>query len=766
MNTEIGSDPDQAAVANPETAAEQLQLIASRRADLHQAILEHPNTYPALSDWIRAKQVPSSLPAPTGFPAPSGLPAPTGFPAPTGLPAPYGTPSAPPDQKKVKKRKIALILGIAGAVLLLALIGFLVWWFFLRDDGESDSSQAYAALPEIGTVVDVSTFGRDIRIVPIGPDDNASYKSGGLRLVGLRGAPGDAVAAIDLDAGQVLPQWIVPIKATVAQCVLEGEILDCDTQSYHVTAQAPVPTKAAKGRASLQPARPQSVLVGTAADGALDYGLTGGDLIDESGDTIVELPDSDGPYYGIAPSKKGLPTLISDGRNIVAVKGSKVLWTKTLSAGASQVNGFEEGQEPSWKVEGEVLLVAEPGGVMAVDIATGEELWRIDTPVVSWQADQGSLVISQGTSVVVLPFPDDDQGKPADPSQPEDAKPGGKQLVIGEAQGVPELPTADELLDSYIELPPSCQDESGLAESRSVFESGVVNGDQGTVVMTGAGAIVMAGELATVMSFECRGQGGDPVPAVAAYDMEMEMLQELSFWDDLAVMPWMLSLDGVRGEGSAAQIVVSAEGGKLCPDCSSDAQVEMLWDGSNFVTTRVGDPPANWRDLGNAVEILVGDQFVDGGSSEAAGLSPADLANIELSLPMAPGVPDSPYVTRSFQNYFAEDWDGGAVDTQIVADEIFSAVIGGEPFLFAPIWTASDGYGGSLIGSICAISADAVAYCAPIPEGLGTSFIAAADLTVSGNEVTYALYTESEIPVSWITQSFDGERFTLISDNR
>ena len=133
---------------------------------------------------------------------------------------------------------------------------------------------------------------------------------------------------------------------------------------------------------------------------------------------------------------------------------------------------------------------------------------------------------------------------------------------------------------------------------------------------------------------------------------------------------------------------------------------------------------------------------------------------------MAPGAPDSPYVTRSFNNYVAEEWDNGAVETEIVSDQIYSAEIGGEPFLFAPIWTASDGYGGSLIGSVCAISADAVVSCAPIPEGLATSFIAASDLTVNGNEVTYALYGDSEIPLSWVTQSFDGERFTLISDVR
>ena len=754
MSTGMELDPDRAALADPATSAEHLQAIASRRPDLYQAVLEHPNAYPELSQWIQSKQV--SLPRSPVIAQPS----------------PEQMTTSSPEVATSKKRKTLLILGIVGAVLLLALGGFLVWWFAIRDDSDAAASQAYGTLPEIGTVVDVSTFGRDVSIIPVGPEQRASYAIDGIQLVALEGESGYAVAAIDLEADQVLPQWIVPIAATPSQCVLKRDVLSCASQSYRVTAAAPVPIEASEDTGSrLQPARPQSVVVGVAADGALAYGLSGRSLIDDSGETVVELPDSSAIYYGIAPSQKGLPTLISDGRTVVAVKGTKVVWSKTLSVGASAVNGFEEGQEPSWQEEGEVLLIAQPDGVLAIDVRSGEELWRIDTPVVSWRADQGTLVISQGTSVVALPFTDKDQAGPGEPAKSGDDETGGKQLVVGAAQHVPEPPSVEELMDSYIAIPASCRDESGMSGPRVVFEGGVASSDKAMVLMTGASTIVMAGELATVVSFDCWATGGDPVPAVAAYDTEMEMLGELPFSDDLAVMPWMLLIDGLRGEGSAVQIVVSTASGKLCPDCSSEAQVEMIWDGTSFVTTRVGDPPPNWWNLGNTVAIVGNTveswgQFGDEGTSEVPGLSAADLANIELYLPMAPGAPDSPYVTRSFNNYVAEEWDNGAVETEIVSDQIYSAEIGGEPFLFAPIWTASDGYGGSLIGSVCAISADAVVSCAPIPEGLATSFIAASDLTVNGNEVTYALYGDSEIPLSWVTQSFDGERFTLISDVR
>ena len=721
-------DPDYLAATDPTTTPQELWRIANTRPDLHQTVLAHPNIYPDLANWIVSQ----------------------GATPPTVVP--------PATSATVKKRKTGLIIGLIAGALVLVVGGFLGWWFFLRDGESVSYSEAYDAPPQVRSVVDVSTFGRNVEVLSMGPTSAAALDAGDLTLVGLRSGGVRAVAGIRSAGSFALPNWIVPTHASLDECVVGNSLLDCGADTYRVKATAAFPVADTTADGKPESVRPQSVPVGSTASETLGYAIVNGSLVTADGTAVVLVPDNSSPYYAIPSENKGIPTLVSDGRSLIAVDGGDVTWSAMLPAGSSEVNGFADSSEPSWRLEGQVLLVGEPEGIVALDVRTGEELWQVQTPVVSWRADQELLVVSQGDAVALLHFGGSHQETPGT----ELSDPAPKVLQVGGPHDSPTPTPFEQLLDASLTLPSSCGLESGLGGSPVAFEGGGVTGPEGAAQMTHLSRVLVSGELATVISFECASASGIPVSTVGAYDADLGILGELDFTGELAFEPWQVWVEGLRGEGSAIQIVAETDEGKLCPECSFEAQVQMLWDGDQFVTVEVTQPPANWWELGGSFTV----EGIPAWEAEVLPtLEPSDLADVELSLPVFPGSPDSPYVSRTFSGYVAEFLDDGVlIETGIDPGEIVSSEIGGETFLFASIWSYAD-QSGTLIGSVCAISGDLAVTCAPIPD-IGTGFIAAADVSVSGDQVSYNLYGSAEAPLAQITQSFDGEQFTLLSDVR
>ena len=715
-------DPDYLAATDPTTTPQELWRIANTRPDLHQAVLAHPNIYPDLANWIVSQ----------GAPPPAQVPSPATVPMPT----------------PVKKRKTGLIIGLVAAALVLVVGGFLGWWFFLRGGDSGPHSKAFNAPPQVGSVVDVSTFGNRVQVEPIGAPAKAGIDAESLTLVGLRSGETSAVAGIDPLGNFALPNWIVPVRAPLDECSLTADLLNCGERSYRVKDSAAYPVAESGSGEKAEPEKSQSVLVDPTVSDSLDYAIAGGSLRTPEGTPVVSMPESTFPYYAIPSESKGIPTLVSNGRALVAVSGEDLAWSVMLTEGSSEVNGFAD-SEPSWRLEGEVLLIGEPEGVVALDAKTGEALWQVQTPVVSWQADQHQLALSQGNAVALLQFPA--EGEEGETEALESAF---EVVQVGGPSELPAVIPFEQFLNTELMLPPSCQAELGLSSSLSAFEGGRAKGLEGSAQMTHLSRSLVSGQLATVASFECKVQGGAPIAAVAAYGPQKEFLGELEFSEELALQSWQVSVEGLRGEGSAIQVVVESDEGGLCQGCGPQAQVEMLWDGDQFVVVEVAEPPANWSELGDTLAVEV-----------APALEPLDLGDVELSLPVFPGLSGSPYVSRTFSGYIAEFYeDGDLIETVIEPDQIVAGEIGGESFLFASIWSYTD-VGGSLIGTVCAISEDLSVVCAAVPE-LGTGFVSASDVSVSGDLVSYNMYGASGTPLAKITQSFDGRAFTLVSDVR
>ena len=225
------------------------------------------------------------------------------------------------------------------------------------------------------------------------------------------------------------------------------------------------------------------------------------------------------------------------------------------------------------------------------------------------------------------------------------------------------------------------------------------------------------------------------------------------FLEDVSLSAQDATIEGMLGEGSALQLLLSGLG-SLCDDCGSSgfAQVTMLWNGEVFVTVRIGEPGAIWKDPTNMEKIEVGPQ-----------LTPEDLANITLFLPTLVWNPSSDWAEFTFIDYKSV-WqtEYGPAELGIFEEKTVEAQVNGEDYLFTSIIKSEDGGGGSIVGGMCAISMEAEATCAANPS-FGTSFVWVDDIRVDGDLVTYTMVNGDTNETATVTQRFDGNSFTLVS---
>lgn len=116
-----------AEVQDPQTSAERLAQLANAHAGLRPLIASHPNSYPALREWIAATER-----------AASAVPA-----TPTGATDPGWVPAAQAPERRPRRR--GLIIGLsAGVAAVLVVAGGGAWWFFASRLGGASSPEAAA----------------------------------------------------------------------------------------------------------------------------------------------------------------------------------------------------------------------------------------------------------------------------------------------------------------------------------------------------------------------------------------------------------------------------------------------------------------------------------------------------------------------------------------------------------------------------------------------------------------------------------------------
>lgn len=754
-----GLDPQYLAATAPSTSAEELQEIAWNRPDLWGVVLSHPNMYPELAQWIRT-QSPAAPMQPQGTPTISQPQA-----MPTGSP-PQAMPVSPQPQPKRSGSKVAVLGIVAGALALLLIIAGGVWWFVLRDGtSNKNSPTAFDVLPDRGVVVHLSSFGQNVQLVPIGPQSQASLRAGNNWVVAFVADGQWGLAGIDPSSTSSLPLWVLPIERSPAMYTVRGETIYLGgEEAFQIEGAVAKPAKQGSPSATTggqqdeadetsgdTDGEPNSIGMSSQATDDVPYGVRNGFLVNEAGEEIVNLGDNGLPYYALRPSSKGAPWIISDGSSVAGVRGNDVLWIVTLPTGSAEVNGFGSDQGPSLSVAGVVVLVGQPDAIIALDTQSGEEVWRIETEVSSWSAGEDVLIVSDGTSIALMEFPRDGAGSE-----------GGGTTIIGAQQDpLPDL-SWEMFVNTALEVPESCVSTAGIRNIPVVFADGRGQVEGASVDINYLSSIVVEGQQYTAIAFTCARSGGDAVPSVGVYTEDMRLAADLDFAADLGVSAEDLVFDGLLGQGSAVQILLSSEKEGFCAECSpgSPAQVTMLWDGTEFVTTRLGDPSTIWDDPANMEEVQVGPR-----------LTAEDLANITLYMPADVWRPYGDWEEYTFVDYASTKQlsfnDGNNqyfyTDTTYLSEEqAVEAAVDGEYYIFTSVDQSSDGPGGSFIGTLCAISMEQEVTCAELPS-VGTSVAWVQDISVDGDLVTYDIYIGGSTPEVTLVQRFDGYSFTLVS---
>ena len=740
-------DADYSTLADPNTSPEELHRIASTRFDLHPFVLAHPAVYPEMVAWI-AQVNPQvvATPQPVVVPAqPADVSAgdvPTDA-VPAGDVLAGAVPTGDVPAEKPPKKRTGLAVGIVGAVVLALVVAGGAWWFYFKPG----SSTSYATLPSQGAMVSVATFGPDVRLTPIGSGDATLDEVDGTRLIGIQSGPTFGIAGVATNDEAVVPQWIVPV-GNPSECVLNGTRLTCGSDwNYEVSGGSATPVEGGDGTVEEEQVEGEDEDAGEGEDAEEPvvenpYVVEGGTITDADGTVVFDFSPEAEQVYALAPSGRDNTWLFSDGQTIVAVKGREVVWQVELAEGSAGVNGFGSDGGPTWTTSGNVLLIAEPSGVLALDIGTGEEVWRIDTPVESWMTTDTTLVVSDGVNLTTYRFAGDRE------TEGEDAQ--------SDTDSPAELPTTDEMMNVTLEVPDSCAALVGLPAGNASFTEGNADGADGWIQITGLAQSLADGELLSVVAFSCH-SAETALPVIGAYSGEMELVAALDFAAALSVAPDAVESIQVRGQGSAVQVLVTGAGGALCEQCSPDtaAQVTMMWDGVGFTTSRVQDAPTWWDEVGNA-EVV---------EAAGRGLAPEDLADITLVVPYIPGKDEGEWREVTFHDYVSEPipWgdyaNGGETIYYILEDETVEATINGEPYLFVSLLVSS---GPGSLGTVCAISADKEVICALFPPvGLGTDHAWAVGIQVTGDEVSYGIDPGFVAP-GGVVQRFDGTSFTFV----
>ena len=96
--------------------------------------------------------------------------------------------------------------------------------------------------------------------------------------------------------------------------------------------------------------------------------------------------------------------LVSDGVTVAGLDGSSVLWSSKLPEGAGALNSLGTEVVPRWQTSKGALVMAFPDSLRALDPVDGSTIWRVSTPVTSWAAGDGYVVVFNGSTTSALAF--------------------------------------------------------------------------------------------------------------------------------------------------------------------------------------------------------------------------------------------------------------------------------------------------------------------------------------------------------------------------
>ena len=332
------------------------------------------------------------------------------------------------------------------------------------------------------------------------------------------------------------------------------------------------------------------VLVGPSATKDTPFSFVSGQLKDADGN-VLETFEGDRLWALSDAHHGGELWVFSDGQKLVAVVGNTVAWTSTLPAGSTEVNQFDT-DDPTWALDGSVLIVGEPDRVVGYDPNSGEEKWVVDVPgLTSWTAQDTGLFLVTGDVLHVAQFvPEQDANQSGSTSV-------GEVLTLDAPWG------DEEFTNGAYQFPAGCVEwtfwdpsDYGFQTMEEMQESTfeVIGGSVGEpgrehISYESSAPLYAGGEAYTVAQFWCANGGMYPFQYTGVYDssgnlVADEYAEPVTYVGGLTHHP---NYSDPQSQGSTfirELTGIQVAGDQSCGGCAASASATITdgWDGQNL----------------------------------------------------------------------------------------------------------------------------------------------------------------------------------------
>ena len=293
--------------------------------------------------------------------------------------------------------------------------------------------------------------------------------------------------------------------------------------------------------------------------------------------------------------------VVSDGATVAALDGTTVLWSSKLPEGVGALNGLGSDTPPRWQTSKGAIVMAHPDSLRALDPVEGTTIWQVTTPVTSWAAGDGYVVVFNGSTTSVLAF-DSGSSSTRATALPASAP----------TSATKPAPSLEELGGATLDIPAVCADGfasvvRGTTKSQVVekmkdektsltFSGGSATGagangpggSNSTVAMKEAQPGFFGSSPVTVAVLECNSGTPAAFDVMAAYNGDKQMVGSLIMEgsNEIGYNP-ATRMDNLRVVGGTVmfdmpQFMVA--GDMDCKACagSGTAAVAAQWDGDSL----------------------------------------------------------------------------------------------------------------------------------------------------------------------------------------
>lgn len=559
----------QALLQDPNLPPEWLAEIAGRFPRLRQQVVSHPACYLTLAQWIAenpggeqiiAQPDASRVYATLEQAAPNVLTQ-----AASSITPGKASPTRAQASTPARRRSVPKILALVMAGVLVIGAGLGSWWAL---SNRSDQQASIARLPQVTTSVRLAMLQSSdspVRLRAVG--SHGYLQSGKLTLVAVESAPteegstalGTTLVAVE-NGTTGFPQWTVPLAGNASQCEIAQDIVDCgDLGSYYVEnglpagqwtsslvpgndieknddgaadpsvpdptprSSTPQPSSTSE-ETTAEVAYAESIVIGSELTDEVPFAFESGVLKTDKGGTVAEFAGE--KLWALSGTRNGV-WAFSDGLKVVVAVDGAFAWERDLPEGSLAINGFD-GEAPSWRATGAVVVLAEPNGIFGLDVNDGSELWRLEAngSVESWFLEDLSVFVVADGVLHLAEFGLPEESTSAASSDTDDPD---RDVVE-----VPGPASYEDLANGTQQIPKGCvewawfDDDGGIdPEQPLTMAYGVVpmaNRESASITLEYADSMFVSREAYTFAQFTCSNGGSYPEPYFGVYDVERNLV--------------------------------------------------------------------------------------------------------------------------------------------------------------------------------------------------------------------------------------------------